>query len=93
MFNSLEDGGYLMWSLPAREVFIDSRMEAYPLELLQRSRAADLWGEYAALSGDYDIRCAPVETGSRLHERLLQDDAMQPVFSDASRTLFVRRAR
>jgi hypothetical protein len=93
MFNSLEDGGYLMWSLPARQVFIDSRMEAYPLELLQRSRAADLWGEYAALFDDYDIRCALVETGSRLHERLLQDDAMQPVFSDASRTLFVRRAR
>ena len=44
LFNHLADGGPLMWALPSRHVFVDSRMNAYPLELLKRSREADLYG-------------------------------------------------
>lgn len=89
-FNHLEDGGYLMWSLPERRVFVDSRMEAYPLELLRRSRAADLTGDYEALFQEYGINCAVVSVDSPLYERLVLDESMTLVHSDASRAVFAR---
>jgi hypothetical protein len=90
IFNHLEDGGYLMWSLPARRVFVDSRMNAYPLELLQRSRDADLSGVYADLFRQYGIGCAVVSPESPLHQRLAADRSMTAVFADAERTVFQR---
>lgn len=89
-FNHLEDGGYLMWSLHDRRVFVDSRMEAYPLALLRRSRSADLDGEYEQLFRDYGIKCAVVISGSPLHRRLAEDPTMTTSFADSSRTVFVR---
>jgi hypothetical protein len=73
LFNHLEDGGYLIWSVPERSIFVDSRMEAYPLPFLQRSRAADLTGEYAQLFADYAIRCAVVRRDSPISRALAQD--------------------
>jgi hypothetical protein len=86
-FNHLEDGGYLMWSLPGRPVFVDSRMEAYPLSHLRRSRSADLEGEYRALFLEHDIACAVVATDSRLFARLRQDGAV-PALVDGNRAVF-----
>jgi hypothetical protein len=90
LFNHLEDGGPLLWALPSRHVFIDSRMNAYPLTLLMRSRDADLLGEYADLFRDYGIRCAVVATDSPLARRLELDDAMRRTYSDRQRTVFAR---
>jgi hypothetical protein len=89
-FNELEDGGYLMWRLPGRKVFVDSRMEAYPLEILRESRAADLRGEYEETFQRHAINCALVETRSSLFARLLADPSMTLTFSDPRRAVFVR---
>jgi hypothetical protein len=89
-FNRLEDGGYLMWTLPARKVFVDSRMEAYPLDVLRESRAADLYGEYHATFRKHGINCALVEAGSSLYRRLTADPSMALTFSDRERAVFVR---
>ena len=40
LFNEMQDGGPLMWNLPGRRVFVDSRMEAYPVDLLRSSRTS-----------------------------------------------------
>jgi hypothetical protein len=90
LFNHLEDGGYLMWAVPERGVFVDSRMEAYPLELLQRSRTADLHGDYARLFEDFAITCAIVNANSALSQRLRADPSMTVVHTDAGRTVFQR---
>jgi hypothetical protein len=90
LFNHLEDGGYLMWALPSRRVFVDSRMNAYPIELLRRSRAADLNGEYAVLFRDYRIGCAVVSPESPLHTQLGRDPSMTAIYSYADRTVFQR---
>jgi hypothetical protein len=90
LFNHLEDGGYLMWTLPERRVFIDSRMEAYPLPLLERSRDADLNGNYSDVFRQFAIRCALVPTGSALHRALVRDASMNVAYSDSQRTVFVR---
>jgi len=90
IFNHLEDGGFLMWALPDRRIFVDSRMEAYPLTLLRRSRDADLNGEYVDLFRDYRIRCAVTTTGSVLQQRLTSDPAMRVVHADERHTVFSR---
>lgn len=90
LFNQMEDGGYLMWSLPARRVFIDSRMEAYPLEFLKRVRQAEHDGVYRALFDAYDVTCAIVMDGSPLFERLMVDSSMALVHRDQSRAVFAR---
>lgn len=93
MFNSLEDGGYLMWALPSRRIFVDSRMHAYSLDLLRRSRDADLHGDYRDLFRDYSISCAVVSRHSLIEQRLTQDNTMVSIFSDDDRTLFRRTAQ
>ena len=91
MFNQFEDGGYLMWAIPEKKVFIDSRVDAYPLDLLRRSRAADLFGDYRRLFQDYRIACAVVRTGSPLDANLRKDGA-QAGYTDSSRTVFIARS-
>lgn len=90
IFNHMEDGGFLMWALPDRRVFVDSRMEAYPLELLRRSREIDLGGDHADLFQDYRIGCAITATDSTLRQRLARDPSMTIIHSDAQRTVFAR---
>lgn len=91
LFNTLSDGGYLMWALPERRIFVDSRMQAYPADLLRRSRAADLFGEYRDLFRDYGIRCAVVAAGSPMHDRLVADHSMELLHTDVSHSVFARR--
>ena len=90
LFNHLEDGGYLMWELPSRHVFVDSRIHAYPLDLLKQSRDADLRGEYADAFRQYGIRCAIVATDSPLAHRLEHDHAMTRTYADNQRIVFER---
>jgi len=87
MFNHFEDGGYLMWVLPEKKVFIDSRVDAYPFDLLRRSREADLFGDYRSLFRDHRIGCAVVRTGSPLDTALRRDN-VESLYSDSSRTVF-----
>jgi hypothetical protein len=54
-FNTFEDGGYLLWSLPDRQVFIDSRFDLYAragvfddyLALRRGERIAEILDRYA----------------------------------------------
>lgn len=90
IFNLFKDGGYLMWTVPEKKVFIDNRIEAYPAALFGRSRAADLFGEYHDLFRDYAVACALVETGSPLDTNLRMGNA-RIVYTDALRTVFLTR--
>lgn len=90
LFNQLEDGGYLMWALPSRPIFVDSRMNAYPIDLLKQSREADLHGEYLNVFRQYGIRCAVVATDSPLAHRLENDRAMLRTYADDQRIVFER---
>jgi hypothetical protein len=90
IFNQMEDGGPLMWFVPERRVFVDSRMEAYPLQLLRRSRDVDLGGDHRALFSDYRIGCAIVTTGSALGARLSSDPSFETLYSDSGRTVLAK---
>jgi hypothetical protein len=88
LFNSFEDGGYLMWALPRRLVFVDSRINVYPREFLRRSRAADLQGDYASLFRDFHVACALVVRGSPVDGRLRADPSMSLIYADTTRSVF-----
>jgi hypothetical protein len=90
IFNHLMDGGFLMWELPDRRVFVDSRMEAYPLRVLRASRQADVYGEFETTFEQYGINCAVVATGVPLYSKLADTASMRRIFVDGDRAVFVR---
>ena len=91
IYNGFADGGILVWFVPEQRAFIDSRgVEAYPLSLLQRSRDADLFGDYQRLFGDFNIRCAVVTRGSVMARRLTDDRGMREYYSDRQWVVFTR---
>jgi hypothetical protein len=91
IFNPMVAGGPLMWSLPERRIFVDSRMDAYPTDLLARSRRADLFGDYQGLFREFNFKCALVNTMSLMHDRLLTDSSMRVAYTDPEYTVFVSK--
>jgi hypothetical protein len=88
MYNEYEDGGTLMWFVRGRGVFVDGRVEAYPLAFLRRIRSADLSGRYQPLFQEYGVSCAVTRTGSVLTRALRDDRRMTELFSDERWTVF-----
>lgn len=89
IFNPLEAGGPLTWSLPERRIFVDSRMDAYPVDLLARSRRADLFGDYQGLFREFKFNCALVKTTSLMRDRLLTDSSMRLLYTELEYSVFV----
>ncbi len=86
LYNSYDDGGYLVWFLPERKVFLDSRQDPYPVELIQQDIRAQYEGEYRAMFETYDIRCAFVRTSVPLDQHL-QQDGWRPRYRDSQWTV------
>jgi len=64
IYNRYYDGGYLIWFVPERRVFIDNRQDPYPLAFTLAATAVDSGTPYRPLFDRYGIRCAflPVES-------------------------------
>jgi hypothetical protein len=89
MFNTFAAGGPLVWWVPERRVFVDSRgIEAYPLAVLKRSREADVFGKYQATFDEYHIRCAVVPRHSTMAEQLAHDVDAHKRYVDDSWAIF-----
>jgi hypothetical protein len=73
LYNNYDDGGYLIWFVPERKVFLDSRQDPYPASLIQNHIQAELSGNYQALFSRYQIECALTRTGTPLANRLFSD--------------------
>jgi len=58
IYNHYNDGGYLIWFVPEQKVFLDSRQDPYPVEVIQAQLRAERTGEYRALFAHYAIGCA-----------------------------------
>lgn len=90
IYNGLYEGGQLIWFVPKHRVFVDGRIDVYPLAFLSRARSADLGGDYRALFDDYGIRCAVVRQDSPIAKALRRDDVMRLAFSDGHWAVFER---
>jgi hypothetical protein len=73
LYNNYDDGGYLIWFVPERKVFLDSRQDPYPASLIENHIQAELSGNYQALFSRYQIECALTRTGTPLADRLSSD--------------------
>jgi hypothetical protein len=59
LYNHYDQGGYLVWFVPEKRVFVDSRQDPYPLPLLiEHVRVESGAAPYRPLLDRYGIRCA-----------------------------------
>jgi hypothetical protein len=81
LYNRYDDGGYLIWFAPDRKVFMDSRQDPYPPDLVQEHIRAETSGDYRELFRRYAIRCSFTPANSPLARRLTADE-WRPVYRD-----------
>jgi hypothetical protein len=72
LYNHYNQGGYLVWFLPERRVFIDSRQDPYSLPfLLEHGRVESGNAPYEPLFQRWNIRCAFLSVESPTVKRLV----------------------
>ena len=90
IFNGFDDGGALMWFVPEHRVFMDGRIDVYPVDFLLHGRRADLEADYVHLFNRYQIRCAVVRQASPMARALERDASMVKQFENERWTVWVR---
>jgi MFS family permease len=73
LYNRFDDGAYLLWFAPGVPVFIDSRVDPYPDDLLREHIRAEATGDYRATFDRYGIRCALLPPVSATAHALRRD--------------------
>ena len=87
LLNQFETGGYLLWRLPHRPVFVDGRLDVYvgrtfdDMLTLSRSQGSPVW---AALVRRYDFDCV-LTTSGREVRAFAADPEWQLVYSDSAK--------
>ncbi len=73
LYNRYNEGGYLIWFTPRVPVFIDSRQDPYPADLLTAHTTAEQTGDYRDLFTRHGIACAALPPVSPVAKRLSAD--------------------
>jgi hypothetical protein len=74
LYNHYNEGGYLVWLLPERKVFVDSRQDPYPLSfLIEQARVEAGRDPHEPLFRRWGIRCAFLDATSPLRRPLLAE--------------------
>jgi hypothetical protein len=81
MFNRYNDGGYLIWFVPERRVFIDSRQDPYPLPFLLETLRVEQGAPPQELFARWAIRCAFLPVESPVYKQLA-DARWRPLHVD-----------
>jgi hypothetical protein len=91
LYNTFEGGGALIWFVPEQKVFVDSRQDPYPDELLRAARQVESDGNYRGLFSQYGIQCAAVPRDSQTASLLAEDSAWLDRYRDENVAVFSRR--
>ena len=73
LYNRYNDGGALLWFAKHRKIFIDSRQDPFPMELVLEHIQVEKSGNYRQLFERYHIECALTNQGRPLAARLRRD--------------------
>lgn len=73
LYNRYDEGGYLIWFVRHRKVFMDSRQDPFPRELVMGHIELERTGEYRDMFERFDIACALSPGGSPLAKALERD--------------------
>jgi hypothetical protein len=81
VYNTFDDGAYVLWFAPGVPVFIDSRVDPFPDELLRDHIRDEASGDYRATFERYGITCAFVpQVSATAHA--LQRDGWRVTYAD-----------
>jgi hypothetical protein len=81
IYNTFEQGGYLIWFVRNQKVFIDNRFDPYPADFLRDYEHVEASGDYRELFTRFNIDCAVVRRGSPVATRL-SGDGWRTVFDE-----------
>jgi len=94
VYNRYDEGGYLIWFVPERKVFLDGRQDPYPPSLIAEQVQAEATGDVDALVRRYDVSCAFTPSSSLVTARLVAEgwttlyrDAMWSVLEKHSNSM------
>jgi hypothetical protein len=73
VYNTYDDGGYLIWFAPRVRVFMDSRQDPFSLALTLEHRRVEETADYQDVFARYRIRCAALRERSSVARRLRVD--------------------
>jgi hypothetical protein len=73
LYNRYDEGGYLIWFMRHRKVFMDSRQDPFPRELVLGHIGVERTGDYRDMFRQFDIGCALSAAGSPLANALERD--------------------
>jgi hypothetical protein len=73
LYNRYNEGGFLIWFVPEIPVFVDSRQDPYPADLLTAHAAAEKTGAYRDLFARHGIGCAALPPQSLVAKALVLD--------------------
>jgi hypothetical protein len=73
LYNRYDEGGYLVWFMKDRPVFIDSRQDPFPVALVLEQMRIERTGDYRDTFARYHIGCALAADGSPLARSLMRD--------------------
>jgi hypothetical protein len=90
LYNRFDEGGYLIWFAPQRQVFIDSRYLPYTDDFIKEHARIEQTGDPDAAFRRYDIRCAYVPVDSLVGNRL-RDSGWRTLYRDRRWTVLEDR--
>ena len=73
VFGRYNDGGPLLWFVPDKRVFSDTRQDPYPLAITRETWSIEHGGPYREAFARYGVRCAILPVSSPASARLTGD--------------------
>jgi hypothetical protein len=92
LYNRYDEGGYLIWFMRHRKVFLDSRQDPFPRELVMGHIELERTGNYREMFERFDIACALSPGGSPL-AMALERDGWTPTTAGGSWRVYRRPER
>jgi hypothetical protein len=90
VYNQYGEGGYLIWFVPEKPVFLDGRQDPYPLAFLERANQIKSDPAVrAAMFAEHGVRCAALSRRSALVS-ILRDDGWTQTFADGRWVVLAR---
>jgi hypothetical protein len=88
VFGRYNDGGPLIWFVPERRVFADTRQDPYPLSITHQASSIGHGGPYQETFAKYGIHCAILPVANAAAVRLARD-GWRTSFRDDAWTVLV----
>ena len=89
LFNSYNWGGYLLWSLPEYQVFVDGRTDLYNDEIIgEWLKVVQVQNDWEDILSEYKVRMILIENDSSLDKALREQIGWVAIYRDKLAVIF-----